>query len=98
MDAYTRGLTVLTAFIRKDKSGQDAYRWPGMQTFHWGFLMAQAACLKKLGMVSACEEKLAEARVIVHTAWNDFAERQRYYMDAFDEYLAEYDLAEYIET
>lgn len=93
--AYTRGLETLKIYLRPGMSGQDAYLWPGMQTFHWGFHQRRGACHKKLGDTDACGTDLQIARHILQTSWHDYQECRDYYTDAYNEYLAEFDLTEY---
>lgn len=97
LKCYENGLHVLSSFMLKENENlADQYLWPGMQTFHWGFLQRIGACHKKLGNIIVCEKYVAEAYKIVSTAWKDFEENKRYYMDPFNEYLEEVDLTEYI--
>lgn len=98
MIAYRRGLDVLTAFLLHDYgyTGQDLYLWDGMQTFHYTFHQALAACHKKLGNIEECEKQIERAYEIISTSWNDFEEKRDEYMEYFNQYLKEYDLAEYV--
>lgn len=95
---YQKGLQVLTAFILDDiyNDPSDQYLWSGMQTFHWSFHQRIAACHKKLGNMEECEKSIAEAYQLVSVVWKDFEENKAYYMAPFNQYLADYDLAEYI--
>lgn len=95
LEAYDKGLTVLTAFLVPGGVAEGAYLWPGMQTFHYGFHLLRAACLNKLGRAEECPGEVARAYEIVSTAWSDFAENTDYYMENFYDTLAEYGLEEY---
>ena len=95
LEAYDRGLTVLTAFLVPGGVAGGAYLWAGMQTFHYGFHLLRAACLKKLGRAEECPGEVARAYEIVSTAWSDFAENTNYYMENFFETLDEYGLNAY---
>ena len=75
--------------------GQNAYLWAGMQTFHYGFHLQRAGCLKKLGRIEECPAEVEKAYHIITTAWNDFEERYDYYMENFFDCLTEFDLEEY---
>jgi len=95
---YQKGLDVLTTFILDDiyRDPADQYIWPGMQTFHWSFHQCIAACHKRLGNMEKCEKSIDEAYRLVSVVWKDFEENKEYYMKPFYQYLANYDLAEYI--
>ena len=95
LDAYNRGLAVLTTYMVPDAVGQNAYLWAGMQTFHYGFHLQRAGCLKKLGRIEECPAEVEKAYHIITTAWNDFEERYDYYMENFFDCLTEFDLEEY---
>ena len=95
LDAYTKGLTVLTTFIVPGGVAEGAYLWAGMQTFHYGFHLHRAGCLKKLGMSGACPAEVETAYRIISTAWSDFEEKTDYYMENFLECLTEFDLKEF---
>ena len=86
---------MLTAFLVPGGVTEGAYLWAGMQTFHYGFHLFRAACLKKLGRAEECPGEVARAYEIVSTAWSDFAENTDYYMENFYDTLAQYDLKEY---
>lgn len=96
LKAYRKGLTVLETFILGEYEGEDSYLWAGMQTFHWSFHQCIAACFKKLGRITECEAELAEAYRIISTSWEDFEEKRDAYMEYFNRYLRDYDLAEYV--
>lgn len=95
---YQKGLQVLTSFILDDiyHAPSDQYLWAGMQTFHWIFHQRIAACYKRLGNIDACEKSIAEAYRLISVVWKDFEENKAQYMTPFHQYLADYDLAEYI--
>lgn len=97
MKCYRKGLSVLETFLVTEYGYEvcDQYLWEGMQTFHWGFYQRIAACFKRLGHEKACEEALDRAYAIISSAWKDFEENRAYYMDPYNEYLAEYGLGEY---
>ena len=95
LDAYTKGLTVLTTFIVPGGVAEGAYLWAGMQTFHYGFHLHRAGCLKKLGRIGECPAEVEKAYHIIQTAWSDFEERYDYYMENFHECLSEFGLEEY---
>lgn len=98
LKCYQKGLRVLTTFLLSDiyDNPADQYLWEGMQTFHWSFHQRIAACHKKLGNTEECEKSIAEAYRIIAVVWKDFEENKDYYMESFNRYLREYDLAEYI--
>ena len=95
LDAFNKGLTVLTTYMVPDTVGQGAYLWDGMQTFHYGFHLCRAGCLKKLGRSDECPTEIDTAYHIIQTAWTDFEARYDYYMENFHECLADFDLLEY---
>lgn len=97
LKAYRRGLAVLEAFLIEGAVGQDQYLWDGMQTFRWCFYQRIAACQKRLGQTEECERSLDTAYRIITTAWKDFDENRAYYMDPFNQYLRDFDLAEYVQ-
>lgn len=94
--AYTRGVNVIEAFLIPGKTGEDAYLWAGMQTFHWSFHMYRAACYKKLYRLSDCEREVDIAYRILTSSWKDFDQRKDYYLEPYRQYMAECDLSEYI--
>jgi len=98
MIAYRHGLNVLTTFLLIDEgyTGQDLYLWDGMQTFHWTFHQRLAACHKKLCNMDECDKEVNTAYEIISTAWNDFNENRDDYMESFNKYLCDFDLAEYV--
>jgi len=98
LKCYQKGLRVLTAFLLTEDYDDpaDQYLWDGMQTFHWSFHQCIAACHKKLGSREACEASVAEAYRLISVVWKDFEENREEYMKYFNQYLREYDLAEYI--
>lgn len=98
LKCYQKGLCVLTTFLLTDYYDDPAeqYLWEGMQTFHWSFLQCIASCYKKLGNIEECEKYIAEAYRLISVAWKDFEENKGYYMEPFNKYLNNYDLAEYI--
>lgn len=98
MRCYQKGLQVLTAFILDDiyRDPSDQYLWAGMQTFHWIFHQRIAACYKRLGKIEECEKSIAEAYRLVSAGWKDFEENKTHYMTPFHQYLADFDLSEYI--
>lgn len=95
MKCYRKALAVLELFLHREYEGQSQYMWAGMQTFHWCFHQRIAACHKKLGQIKECEAEIEEAYRIVSTAWDDFDENREHYMGPFNQYLKDYDLAEY---
>lgn len=95
LDAFDRGLAVLTAFLYPDRTGEEAYRWSGMQTFHYDFHLQRAGCLKQLGRTEECPAEVARAYEIITTAWHDFEQRTDYYMENFDDHLSLLELEEY---
>lgn len=95
LDSYTKGLTVLTTFMVPGGVAEGAYLWAGMQTFHYGFHLHRAGCLKKLGLTEQCPAEVEQAYHIIQTAWSDFEERYDYYMENFHDCLTEYDLEEF---
>ncbi len=98
LKCYRKGLRVLTTFLLTDyyDDPADQYLWDGMQTFHWGFHQCIAACHKKLGNMEECEKSISEAYRLISVVWKDFDENKEYYMEYFNRYLMDYDLAEYI--
>ncbi|MBO5299143.1 MAG: helix-turn-helix transcriptional regulator [Clostridia bacterium] len=98
LKCYKQGLRVLTTFLLTDyyDDPADQYLWDGMQTFHWIFHQRIAACHKKLGNMDECEKSIAEAYRLISVVWKDFEENKEEYMKYFNQYLTEYDLAEYI--
>lgn len=96
LEAWDRGKTILTMYLRKGEAGQKAYLWEGMQTFHWGFHLLAAAAYHKLGNTKPEKENLETAWHIVSTSWEDFQERKDYYMEGFYAYMQEYGLEEYL--
>ncbi len=90
--AYDRGLATLTAFVRTNATGQDAYLWDGMQTFHYGFVLKRAGCLKKLGHTDGVSNEVMRAYEIISTSWKDFQEQTDLYMENFYDTLREFDL------
>ena len=98
MKCYKKGLRVLTTFLLTDlyDDPADQYLWDGMQTFHWSFHQCIAACHKKLGNIEECEKSIAEAYRLISVVWKDFEENKEQYMEFFNKYLKDYDLAEYI--
>ncbi len=96
MKCYCKALAVLELFLHTEYEGQNQYMWAGMQTFHWYFHQKIASCHKKLGQIAECEAEIKEAYRIISTAWNDFEEKRDHYMEPFNQYLKNYDLAEYI--
>ncbi len=98
LKCYEKGLSVLTAFLLTDRYDDpaDQYLWEGMQTFHWSFHQRIAACHKRLGNTEECEKSVAEAYRILSVSWKDFAEREAWYREPFDQYFREFGLAEYI--
>ena len=98
MLCYEKGLLVLTSFLHKNcENPADQYLWDGMQTFHWIFHQRIAACYKKLGKISECELQIEKSEQIVHSAWRDFDENKEQIMLPFNQYLYDFDLAEYAE-
>lgn len=95
LSAYEKGLAVLETFMVPGGEAEEAYLWRGMQTFHWGFHMWRAGCLKKLGRTGEAAAEVAEAYRIIRTAWSDFEEKTEYYMECFYENLQEFELEEY---
>lgn len=95
LDCFTKGLTVLTAFMIPDGVAEGAYLWAGMQTFHYGFHLQRARCLKKLGQAAQCPAEVNEAYRIIRSAWSDFEEKYDYYMENFEDCLKEFDLEEF---
>lgn len=95
-NAYRKGLNVLTEFMIPDCSGQSAYLWDGMQTFHYSFHQCIAACRKRLGDIEGCRKEIDEAYRIVSTSWDDFDSDRDEYMKYFNRYLVDLDLAEYV--
>ena len=95
LDAFDHGLTALTAFIIPGGVAEGAYLWRGMQTFHYGFHLCRAGCLKKLGRAGECPAEVERGYEIIRTAWSDFAEKPDYYMENFYDQLKEFDLEEY---
>ncbi len=95
---YRRGLAVLETFLLRDFGceGEDLYLWPGMQTFHYSFWQKIAACHKRLGQTEECKAAVEESYRIISTAWRDFDENPDYYMENYNKYLRELDLAEYV--
>ena len=93
--AYDHGLTALTAFMIPGGRAEGAYLWRGMQTFHYGFHLCRAGCLKKLGRADECPAEVTQAYGIIRTAWSDFEEKPDYYMENFRDQLKEFDLEEY---
>ena len=98
LKCYQKGLRVLITFLLDDLYDDPAeqYLWDGMQTFHWGFHQCIAACYKKLGNKKECEKSIAEAYRLISVVWKDFEENKDQYMKYFNQYLRDYDLAEYI--
>ena len=98
LKCYQKGLRVLTTFLLTDyyDDPADQYLWDGMQTFHWIFHQRIAACYKKLGNMDECEKSIAEAYRLISVVWKDFEDNKDEYMKYFNQYLTEYDLAEYI--
>ena len=97
LKCYKKGLEVLTAFMLvENEDPTEQYLWAGMQTFHWCFLQRIGACHKKLGNIKECEKYVAEAYKIISTTWKGFEENKIYYMEPFNEYLENVDLAEYV--
>jgi len=98
LKCYEKGLAVLTTFLLTDyyDDPADQYLWEGMQTFHWSFLQCIAACYKKLGNAAECERYISDAYHLISVVWRDFEEMKEYYMKPFQQYLSEYDLAEFI--
>ena len=98
LKCYQKGLRVLTTFLLDDLYDEpsDQYLWDGMQTFHWTFHQCIAACHKKLGNMEECEKSIAEAHRLISVVWKDFEENKNQYMKYFNQYLRDYDLAEYI--
>ncbi len=92
LDAYDRGLTALTTFLRSNCQGQEAYLWDGMQTFHYGFLLKLAGCLRKLGRTDEVAQQVQQAYAIIRSGWKDFAERTDYYMENFYDTLRELEI------
>lgn len=88
---------MLTTFLAPGGQGEGAYLWPGMQTFHYGFHLRRAGCLKKLGRPREAEAEVREAYRIIRTAWSDFQERPEHYMENFHDCLKEFDIEEYKE-
>lgn len=95
LHAYNHGLTALTVFMVPGGVAEGAYLWNGMQTFHYGFHLCRAGCLKKLGRAEECPAEVETAYRIVSTAWSDFEEKTDYYMENFHECLEEFDLKEF---
>ncbi len=96
MLCYEKGLLVLTSFLIKNyKTPADQYLWDGMQTFHWIFHQRIAACYKKLGKKSECDQQIKAAKEIVRSAWKDFDENKEQIMLPFNQYLCDFDLSEY---
>lgn len=93
--AFSRGLTVLTTFLSPDKTGEEAYLWSGMQTFHYSFHLVLAGCLKKLGRAAECPAEVETAYRIITTSWRDFEDRPDYYMENFRDWVSRMDLEEY---
>lgn len=98
LKCYEKGLRVLTTFLLNDyyDDPADQYLWDGMQTFHWGFHQCIAACHKKLGNIEECKRHITEAYRLISVTWKDFEENKDKYMEPFNQYLSDYDLAEYI--
>jgi transcriptional regulator with XRE-family HTH domain len=98
LKCYKKGLLVLTTFLLTEyyDDPADQYLWEGMQTFHWSFHQCIAACHKKLGNIEECEKSIAEAYRLIAVVWKDFEENKEQYMKYFNQYLRDYDLAEYI--
>ena len=98
LKCYQKGLRVLTTFLLDDlyDDPSDQYLWDGMQTFHWSFHQCIAACHKKLGNMEECEKSVAEAYRLISVVWKDFEKNKDQYMKYFNQYLRDYDLAEYI--
>ena len=98
LKCYEKGLRVLTTFLLTDyyDDPADKYLWAGMQTFHWIFLQRIAACYKKLGNEEECKKYIDEAYRLISVVWKDFEEDREEYMKYFNQYLRDYDLAEYI--
>ena len=95
-NAYRKGVNVLTEFIISEYSGQSAYLWDGMQTFHYCFHQCIAACRKRSGDLEGCRKEVDEAYRIISTSWDDFESNRDYYMKPFNQYLVDLDLAEYV--
>ena len=93
--AFTRGLTVLTAFTFPDREYEDKYIWDGMQTFHWSFHMQRAACQKRLNHPAECEADMQVAYEILAAGWHDFAENPSPYLKYYNQYLSDLDMNEY---
>ena len=93
--AFTRGLTVLTAFTFPDREYEDKYIWDGMQTFHWSFHMQRAACHKRLNRPDECEADMQTACRILTTGWHDFSENPAPYLKYYNQYLSDLDMNEY---
>ena len=94
--AFTRGITVLEAFIFPEREYEDKYMWDGMQTFHWSFHMYRAACHKALGRTAACEADMQTAYEIISSGWRDFRENPAPYLKYYNRYLTELGMNEYI--
>ncbi len=92
---YRKALEVLELFLHRERSGEEKYLWGGMQTFHWFFHQKLAACHKKMGQLEECEKEMETAYRIVSTSWKDFPENRARYMESFNQYLKDIDLAEY---
>lgn len=93
--AYRKGLSVLATFVLPYE-GERAYLWAGMQTFHWCFHQAIAACRKRKGDIDGCKCEIDEAYRIISTSWDDFENEKNRYMKYFNRYLVDLDLAEYV--
>ena len=93
--AYRKGLSVLTTFLLPSER-EGAYLWAGMQTFHWCFHQTIAACRKRKGDIDGCKREIDEAYRIISTSWDDFEDKKTEYMNPFNRYLVDLDLAEYV--
>lgn len=95
LNAFDHGLAALTLFMVPGGVAEGAYLWDGMQTFHYGFHLCRAGCLKKLGRAAECPAEVETAYRIITTAWSDFAKKTDYYMENFYDCLAKFGLEEY---
>lgn len=95
-NAYRKGLNVLTEFMISECSGQSAYLWDGMQTFHYVFHQHIAACRKRSGDLEGCKNEIDKAYRIISTSWDDFDNNRDKYMKPFNQYLVDLDLAEFV--